>query len=94
MIKKIYTVYDAKAEFYATPFFARNNGEALRMFQEAANDKTITIGQYPEDYALFCIGEWDELSGVINLPTEFQSLGRAIDYVKNPVVQEEIADAN
>lgn len=81
MIHRIFTVYDAKAEFYSKPFFARSTGEALRQFQEAANDEQNSIGRYPEDYAIFEIGEFDELTGAINVMDAFKSLGRGIDYV-------------
>lgn len=82
MIHRLYTVYDSKAEFYSKPFYARSTGEALRQFQAAANDNQNSIGLYPEDYALFEMGEFDELSGEINLLEAYKSLGRAIDYVQ------------
>lgn len=92
MIHRMYTVYDSKAEFYSKPFYARSNGEALRQFQAAANDPQNNIGLYPEDYALFEMGEFDELSGEINLQDAYRSLGRAIDYV-NANEGKEIATA-
>jgi len=78
---KMYTIYDSKAGFYNRPFTARTKGEALRLFQQAANDKTTQIGEYPEDFILFEIGSFDDLTG--NLAHESHiSLGKAIDYVR------------
>lgn len=89
----MFTVYDSKAEFYSKPFYARTTGEALRSFQEAANDRAILVGQYPADYTLFCIGEFDENTGEINLLDAFQSLGRGIDYLNNVEIDEREANA-
>lgn len=80
-MNKFYTIYDSKAGFYRPPFHARSKGEAIRMFQQAANDITTQIGLYPEDFCLFEIGTFDDITG--NLAHEQHiSLGKALDYVR------------
>lgn len=77
----IFSVYDSKGTVYARPFFAHNVGSAVRSFADIANDKTHPIGQHPEDYALYQIGEWDDSSCNFKLH-EKRSLGTALEMVK------------
>lgn len=85
-MNKFYTIYDSKAGYYNRPFLVRTKGEALRLFQQAANDTTTSLGQYPEDYILFEIGTFDDLSGIIAHENHI-SLGKAIDYKRSNPVQ-------
>lgn len=78
---KLYSIYDSKAGIYYKPFVSRTKGEALRMFQQAANDSQTTIGQYPEDFVLFEIGSFDDTKGNVEHQTHI-SLGKALDYVQ------------
>lgn len=59
---RIFTIYDSKAEAYHQPFYSRTEGEAVRSCEQAAN----TEGQfstYAEDFILFEIGNFDEMTG-------------------------------
>lgn len=78
----LYSVYDKKAQYFAPPFAARNNGEALRMFQMLVNDKNTTPGKYPEDYNLAILGEFDDVSGKVVPNEQVVILGEATEYVK------------
>ena len=82
MKKLLYVTYDSKAEIYTTPFYMLNEGSAVRSFIDIANDKSHPIGQHPEDYTLFCIGEYDEIEGVVTMYEAKKSHGLAIDYIK------------
>mgnify|MGYP000615718505 CR=1 FL=1 len=64
MIYRVYTIYDSKAELYCTPFYHRSKGGCLRMFQDMANDRNSQIGQHPEDFTLFEVGEFDDQTGM------------------------------
>lgn len=87
-MNKVYTIYDSKAGYYNRPFVCRTKGEALRLFQQAANDIQTQVGQYPEDFILFEVGTWDDLKGEVQHETHI-SLGKAIDYVnRNQTVQQ------
>ena len=61
-----YTVYDKKARSYARPFFTDNDEVAIRMFLDAAKDEGSVFYLHPEDFVLYCIGHFDEQSGLIN----------------------------
>lgn len=77
---KIYAIYDMKAQFYKPPFYQRSKGEALRTFTQLANDKQTLVGMHPEDFALYELGEFDDIKGTLHPETPI-SLGKAVDYV-------------
>lgn len=79
----VYSIYDAKTKLWSKPSYAQTHGQVLRDFQDLANDKKTTIGNHPEDYALYCIGSFDDEKGIIEQETKSQSLGMAIEYVKS-----------
>lgn len=63
MVQKAYSIFDHKSEIFNKPFFAHTHGDAERQFTRIANDSQSTIYQFPEDYVLFHIGEYDDNSG-------------------------------
>lgn len=75
---KIFTVFDAKAEAYLQPFYARTNGEAIRSFAEACSNPEHNFCKYGADFTLFDIGEFDENTGVIT-PCVPHALGNGLD---------------
>jgi len=81
---KMYAVYDSKAEVHSAPFVVRTKGEAIRSFQEAANNKESHIGKYPEDYALFEIAEWNDENGVVTPHKAPIHIGGAREFLKQP----------
>lgn len=83
MLQKIFTIYDSKVESYQSPFTAIHKGYALREFENVSNDPKTAIGQYPADYTLFEIGEFNTTTGSITQHEVKQSLGTAIEFVKN-----------
>jgi len=76
----IYTIHDTKAELYHPPRIARTKADAIRSFTMGANDKDTQLGHHPEDFVLYQIGTYDDLTGQIT-PTPHLSLGKAIEYV-------------
>lgn len=65
MLIHAYTVFDNKTLTYSPPFFQPAHGAAVRMFSDLAQDTNTTIGRHPTDYALFCIGVFDDQTGFI-----------------------------
>ena len=63
---KIYSIKDTKGAFEA-PFLAQNDQLAARNVKTYINSqKGIAESLYPEDFELWYIGEFDELTGIIN----------------------------
>jgi len=80
MLHKIYTVRDSKTEAYLQPFFCLTRGQALRSFTEVCKDTNHNIGKYPEDFALFELGTYDDSTAVFNLHAQPENLGLAAEY--------------
>lgn len=79
---KIYSVRDSKGEVFNTPFFQKTHGEAERSFQHLCKDEKSMVSQYPDDYDLWYLGEYDDSTGtIIPLSTPQHMLKAAI--VKN-----------
>lgn len=58
-------VFDSKVGAYATPFFARSKGEALRSFEDACRDEKLPFKSHPGDFSLYMVGEFDDNDGVV-----------------------------
>lgn len=63
MKKNLYSVYDLKARTYDNPFPHENHETALRAFHQAAKSTDNFLSQYPEDYMLMFVGEFDNQTG-------------------------------
>lgn len=82
MILSIYTVRDNKVNSYMQPQFFRNRGEFERSVMNALNSSNSNIADYPEDFALFELGTWDDTNCKYALHDTPISLGLAVDYKK------------
>lgn len=80
MKQQVFSVFDAKAETFNTPFTMAAKGQALRGFQDEVNRPESEISKHPEDYTLFHLGEVDLDTGLITPLTTPNSLGLAIEF--------------
>lgn len=81
---KLYSVYDVKVKYFHNPMFMRNKGEALRSWEEAANDDKSQICRHPSDFDLFEIGEFDDQTAEITRLQSPESLGLAVQFKRAP----------
>jgi hypothetical protein len=56
----LYSIYDTCSEVFNKPFTEHNNNSATRAFNQA-----MAENPNKNDYALFCVGEWNDNSGEI-----------------------------
>jgi hypothetical protein len=82
MKQLIFSINDLKAELWTKPMFVLKEGQMLRTFSDSANDPSNYVGQHPEDYCLYLIGEWDEEKGELKYYDAKKSYGLASGYVK------------
>lgn len=61
MKRSILAVFDSVSNIYGNPFFSTNKNTGIRDFHFAAQDKSTSIGQSPDDYSLFYLGEFDDV---------------------------------
>lgn len=92
MIQLVFTVFDSAAGAYLTPFFMSSRGLAIRSFKAAANDGNHQFGQYPKDYTLFHLGQYDDSDGSFSLVPTPEPMGKAIEYLE-PIEQEDLFSA-
>lgn len=85
MKHQIYSIYDSKAKGWWKPFYAVREGDVMRQWMDLANDKKHPIGQHPEDYSLFKIGEWDDDDCQLIMLKEKVSIGVAIQFLKTDI---------
>ena len=81
MDKKVYAVYDSKAEAYLDPFYMMTDGLAIRAFQSAANDAQHDFHRFAADYTLFRIGSYHPETGFFTQDEAHTNLGTALQYV-------------
>lgn len=78
-MQKLYSVYDEKAEAFIPPFFVPAHGLALRAFKDCVNSKDHHFGKHPQDYTLFYLGEWDDVTGEFLL-VDRKPLGNGVEF--------------
>ena len=73
---KMFSIFDSKAAAYMTPFTLQSSAHAIRQIAEMLlQPQPSPFSDYPEDFTLMEIGEWDQLTGEIrpfrlSFPTE------------------------
>lgn len=60
MIFKMFSVYDVKAAAYLPIFTMVNEAMAVRAFTDSLVNENHTFSRHPEDYHLFCLGEFSD----------------------------------
>ena len=65
MVLKVYSVFDTKANCFNAPFFVSNDNLAKRNFVTLRDDPLSTVNKFPDDFQLFDLGSYDDLTGLI-----------------------------
>lgn len=90
---KMFTVYDSQTEAYLPPFCCRSVGEAMRSFEDAANNKDSNICKYPAAFTLFEIGSYDDDKGEISVFEAKKSLALAVELKRDNQERAAVAEA-
>lgn len=77
---KAFAVRDQKGECFRTPFFLKTPGEAIRDFSKLCKDPQSMLNQFPEDYDLYAVGEFDEDLGTFLSYDTPRHLEKAINH--------------
>ncbi len=83
MIHKMFTIQDAAADAFLTPFFLHREAMAKRQFADCVNEKKHQFGKHPAHYTLLEIGEFDDAKGEIKSYRIPKVLGNGILYLEN-----------
>lgn len=79
MERKIYSIRDSKSEAYGLPFYQHTHGEAERSFAKLASDSQSTVNQFPEDFDLYYIGNYNDQTGTIAALDTPQHIQKAVN---------------
>ena len=87
MKRLICSIHDSKAEAWMTPLVFQAKGQAVRSFSDAVNRGDGDFYLHPEDFTLYVVGFFDELSGAIE-GCSAELLGNGMNYKINGDVKE------
>lgn len=62
---KIYSIFDKKTVVYGRPFYAHNNGHALRVVTDEVSNLDSQLYKHAGDFTLYELGEFDDNTGCI-----------------------------
>lgn len=80
----MYSVRDAKAEAFHTPFFSPNHATAIRSFEAATKEEGHEFNAHAEDYSLWHVGGFNSEDGIL-IAVPPVAIGQARDF-KGPVL--------
>lgn len=84
MIKKIYNVRDYKAGFGTVLMVSDNDDIAKRDFAAACSTQNSMLNQFPEDFGLYLVGEYDTETGLI-ISYNPSAVANATDFVRKEI---------
>lgn len=64
----VYVLRDVKAACFGRPLFVASFGVLVREIQDALKGED-TLARHPEDFALYRLGEYDDVTGTFVLET-------------------------
>lgn len=85
MILPVFAIYDSKAQSFHSLYQVPTVDVAIRAFTQAVNDPSNSdLHQFPQDFSLIEIGNFDNETGVIT-PIDHVNHGMASQYKKREV---------
>ena len=63
--QKVVALRDSKVGTFGSICLVKTISVGERMFFDLIKDKSTLIGQHPEDFSLWCVGDFDEDTGII-----------------------------
>lgn len=80
---RLYAIYDLISGIYMPPFTARTDGVVMRDIAAAVSDKKTTLGQHPQDYQVYYVGDFNDMTGLV-VPGGRDLICDCITLVKDP----------
>ncbi len=76
----MYCIKDEKTGVFFHPYFMTHDVMAKRMFQGTIRRRDSLLREFPEDYALYRIGTYDENTGMVQQDGH-ERLGFAFEFI-------------
>lgn len=80
MITKVFSIFDSKVSAWLPPFMMPHVGDAERALRTHVNDAEHNFCKYSEDFTLFELGSWDNITGKYNLHSTPHSISVLLQY--------------
>lgn len=64
-LQKVVALRDSKVGNFGSLCLVKTLSVGERMFNDLTMDRSTLIGQHPEDFSLWCVGDFDDDTGVI-----------------------------
>lgn len=61
----LFSVYDKVSKMYVDLFTSQTRESAQRSFNSAALNRGTMLAKFPSDFALYCLGEFDNSTGEV-----------------------------
>lgn len=84
---QLYTLFDKKTSSYGELIQNNHLAEVIRMLIKLLQNPEAKLSFFPEDYALYQVGTFDQASGQITPSHQPIFLMEVVSLVKNPNVQ-------
>lgn len=89
------SVYDDKAQFFHPPFYVRTKQEGIRVFSIAVRDPQSQLSEFPADFKLYHVGNFDDSSGEFETQIpEFISAGGEHIVKMSPRSEDKVENEN
>lgn len=82
MKKVLCSIRDVKAEAWSPPLTFASRAQAVRAFGDVVNDASSEYGKHPEDYTVFAVALFDELTGAIEVLPQPESLAVGVNLIR------------
>lgn len=82
----VYAILDTAGQAFLQPWFAANHALAFRNLEKACRNPDSPFVQFPADFTVFCIGQFDDDTGELLPHKKHENLGNMIQFVpaENP----------
>lgn len=76
-----YSVFDKKVGSYYMPRFVQSPVEIQRILEQAVKDKGSSLALYPDDFAVYKVGSFDQDLGVFVIQTKPEFFAEISDFI-------------
>lgn len=77
-----YSILDEKSGTYDRPIFATTHAVAMRAFGDACKDPNHPMAKHPEDYRLYHLGDFNQITGEMNSNPKPTFLASATEFAR------------
>lgn len=79
---------DAAIGAFAAPLIFRSKGECVRSFMDAVSDSSTPMSKHPCDYAMFQLGWYDDIAGMLEPLLQVELIITAMECIQSGVREE------